>query len=322
MTDSQQLPWADYAANGSETAFRKLVARYLDLVYSTAFRVLGGDSHLAEEAAQTVFADLARQARALPRDTALGGWLHRDTRFVAAKWMRSERRRRIRERRAAEMNSTQDHSEANLARITPVLDDAISRLGAADRAAIVHRFYERMDFRSVACEMGTSEAAAQKRVLRALEKLRAMLRRRGVQCSVAALAAALAYQGVTAAPAGLAATISGAALTASAGGGAFALMKTIVMTKLKLGVIGALVAGLAAPLRDPARATDRAGPGARSAKRGNGRSARGEPEPLELARVGGGGEAPFGCRAARVDAAPLPSRPGLLRDKRSTRRLW
>src|SRR5689334_22922805 len=98
MTASQRL-LAEYAQNGSEDAFRQLVDAYINLVYSTALRLVGGDSHRAQDIAQTVFADLARNARSrsLPQDLMLGGWLHRDTCFVAAKFMRGERRRQFRE---------------------------------------------------------------------------------------------------------------------------------------------------------------------------------------------------------------------------------
>ncbi|MBI3698500.1 MAG: sigma-70 family RNA polymerase sigma factor, partial [Acidobacteria bacterium] len=58
MTESQQL-LAEYGATGSETAFRELVARYVDLVHSAAVRLVNGDTHLAEDITQTVFADLA-----------------------------------------------------------------------------------------------------------------------------------------------------------------------------------------------------------------------------------------------------------------------
>ena len=47
MSESQEL-LAEYAKNGSETAFRKLVNSYVDLVYSTAFRMVGRDQALAE----------------------------------------------------------------------------------------------------------------------------------------------------------------------------------------------------------------------------------------------------------------------------------
>src|ERR1022692_2389166 len=129
MTDSQQL-LADYVRNGSGDALREMVTRYLALGYFTPIRLVGGDVHLAEDVAQTVFLDLARKSRTLPADVMLGGWLHRDTCFVASKTMRSERRRQSRERQAVEMNSLQNHSESDLRLVAPILDEAINRLGA------------------------------------------------------------------------------------------------------------------------------------------------------------------------------------------------
>src|SRR3954464_11320310 len=102
MTDSQKLI-AEYVEHGSEAAFHELVTRYVDLVYSTAFRLVDSDSHRAEQVAQKVFVDLARMAGTLSTDVLLGGWLHRHTCFVAAKTMRGERRRQSRERQAVEM---------------------------------------------------------------------------------------------------------------------------------------------------------------------------------------------------------------------------
>jgi hypothetical protein len=73
MTDSQTL-LSEYVSAGSEPAFRELVGRYLDLVYSSALRLVGGDAQLAEDVSQTVFLNLARKARGLPRNVMLGGW--------------------------------------------------------------------------------------------------------------------------------------------------------------------------------------------------------------------------------------------------------
>ena len=250
MTDSQAL-LAEYVRNGSEQAFRELVTRYLDLVYSTAIRLVAGDSHLAEDVAQTVFADLARKARTLPSDVMLGGWLHCDTCFVARKTMRGERRRQSRERQAVEMNALQDNSEANLAQIAPILDEAINQLRAEDRTAILLRFFEQRDFRSVGEALGSSENAAQKRVTRALEELHSLLRHRGVAFSAVALGTALATEAVTAAPAGLGVSISSAALASAAAGTGtpLSLLKFMATTKLKFGMISAImVAGVAIPL--------------------------------------------------------------------------
>src|SRR5688572_12851256 len=163
----------------------------------------------------------------------LGGWLHRHTCFVASKIMRGERRRQVRERQAVEMNSIEDHSAANFASLAPVLDDAINQLGAEDRKAIVLRFFEQRDFRSVGEAMSSNEEAARKRVHRALDKLHLLLKRRGVAYSAAALATALGAQAVSAAPAGMAAGIAGSALATAAAGGSTMLTIVNIMSMTK-----------------------------------------------------------------------------------------
>ena len=52
----------EYANGGSERAFRELVSCYVNFVFSTALRIVGGDRPLAEDVTQTVFTDLARKA--------------------------------------------------------------------------------------------------------------------------------------------------------------------------------------------------------------------------------------------------------------------
>ena len=241
MMDSQQL-LAEYAQEGSDTAFRELVSRYVDLVYSTALRLVEGDTHRAEDVAQTVFVDLAGMAQKLSKDVMLGGWLHRHTCFVAAKIMRSERRRQSRERQAVEMNALQNDSEADFSLVAPMLDEAINELGEADRTAILLRFFEQHDFRAVGQALGSNEDAARMRVTRALEKLEMLLKRRGVTASSGALAVVLGVNAVQAAPAGLAVTISTAAVlagTAVQTSTVIAATKTIAMTTLQKTIIGA-----------------------------------------------------------------------------------
>ena len=244
MTDSQHL-LAEYRQNGSDAAFRELVTRYVALVYSTALRLVEGDTHRAEDVTQTVFVDLARKARTLPEDVQLGGWLHRDTCLVAGHTLRGERRRQARERQAVEMNVLQNYSEADFSQVAPLLDDAINELGEADRTAILLRFFEQQDFCTVGQALGSNEDAARMRVTRALEKLEEFLKRRGVTTSAASLGLVLAANAVQAVPVGLAVTISSAAALAgtTATIAAQASMNWINIKSITAVVAAAIIAG-------------------------------------------------------------------------------
>src|SRR5690242_15862580 len=120
-TDAHALLKA-YAVDGSEDAFRELVNCYIGLVYSTALRKVGGDTHRAEDVTQMVFADLARRAGEISAKVKLGGWLHQRTFHVATTLMRGEHRRKVREQEAIEMKVLEGQSAAQFARIEPVLD--------------------------------------------------------------------------------------------------------------------------------------------------------------------------------------------------------
>jgi RNA polymerase sigma factor (sigma-70 family) len=247
MTDSQHY-LAEYARNGSETAFRELVRRYVDLVYSAALRLVDGNTQLAEDVTQTVFIDLARKAGNLSTEVMLGGWLHRHACFVASKTLRGERRRQLRERQAAEMNALHD-DPGEFKQIAPLLDDTINSLSAEDRAAILLRFFEQRDFRSIGRSIGSTEEGARKRVTRALEKLHGLLTRRGVTLSATALATVLAAKAVVAAPAALAATISTAAVTAAATTGTLTLAHLMTTTAFKTVILSTIaIAAVATPL--------------------------------------------------------------------------
>ena len=240
-TDAQLL--REYASNGSDTSFTELVSRHADLVYSAALRqVIEPD--FARDVAQSVFADLARKAKSLSGHVVLAGWLYRSTRFAALTFLRNERRRQNRERQAMQLLDPPGESSPDWDRIRPVLDEAMANLGKTDRDALVLRFFKNEDLRAVGVALGTSEDGAQKRVRRALEKLRAFLLRRGVTLSSAAVGTALTGSAVQAAPAALAGTISSAVIAGmatAAAGSTFNLLNLMSMTKLKAGILSAAV---------------------------------------------------------------------------------
>ncbi len=261
MTDTNQL-LHQYAHHGSEPAFRELVNNYLDLVYSTALRRASGNAAQAEDITQTVFTDLSRKACSLPDKIMLGGWLHRHTCFVASTHLRSELRRQNREREAMQMNTLHSPPDDTWAQLGPVLDEAIDQLEAADREAILLRYFEHRDLRAVGVALGIGEDAAQKRVSRAVDKLRELVGQRGSALSATVLAAALLSGAVSAAPIHLGSRISSTALAAAGAGAAGGILAFLAAAKLKLALAAVvLVAALTAPvwLKHP-RATDSIAP--------------------------------------------------------------
>jgi RNA polymerase sigma factor (sigma-70 family) len=247
MSDDMTLV-QEFAASQSEPAFAALVERHIALVHSAALRQ-AGDAHLAEEITQAVFIILARKAASLGPKTVLSAWLYRTTRYAAADALRARRRRQAREQLAYQLDamnaddlSRQSETEADVwAQLAPLLDDALAELGETDRTALVLRFFENKTAREIAGALRMEEAAAQKRVARALEKLRAIFVKRGVMLTATVIAGAVSANSVQAAPAGLAVKASvvaakGAAVTTSITTIVTATMKTMAWIKLKFAV--------------------------------------------------------------------------------------
>ncbi len=235
MSDDMTLV-REFAANQSEPAFAALVERHIALVHSAARRQVG-DAHLAEEITQAVFIILARKAASLGTKTILSAWLYRTTRYAAADVLRARRRRQAREQLAYQLDamntddlSRQSETAADAwAQLALLLDDALAELGETDRAVLVLRFFENKTAREIARTLRTEEAAAQKRVARALEKLRAIFVKRGVTLTATVIAGAVAANSVQAAPAGLAVTATAAAVKGAAvGGSTLALVKGVL----------------------------------------------------------------------------------------------
>jgi RNA polymerase sigma factor (sigma-70 family) len=241
-----------YATEHSEAAFAELVRRHVDLVYSAALRLAGGDAQGAQDLTQQVFSEMARQAKRLARHPALVGWLYTTTRRMAWRMIRSEHRRAAREQMAHTMNELlrQPAAEPDWEHLRPVLDDAMHALSDADRVAVLLRFFKNKSLREVGLELGLTENAARMRVGRALDKLRLGLARKGVTSTAAALALALSGNAVNAAPAGFAAALAGASMAGAASktGTTLGLLKFMAATKLKIGLSALAVAGAAVTL--------------------------------------------------------------------------
>jgi RNA polymerase sigma factor (sigma-70 family) len=250
MSDTDLSLLACYVREQSEDAFAEIVRRYLDLVYSAALRQVRS-SHLAEEVAQSVFADLSRNAGKLINAAAgtpvLAAWLYTVTRRTAIDAIRKESRRQFREQIAVETNNMNATANSGTgvppvwADIEACLDDAMAALDEADRSAVLLRYFENKNLREVGEALGTNDDAAQKRVSRAVERLREFFAKRGVTVGATGLVVLISTNAVQSAPVGLALTIANASLAAP--GTTFTIMKIATATKLKLAFGAIVVAG-------------------------------------------------------------------------------
>ena len=243
QNDSQLL--RAYAEHRSESAFAELVRRHVDLVYSAARRMVC-DAHLAEDVTQAVFVALAQNARPLTDRPVLSGWLHRTAQNIAAQTVRTEVRRHAREQEAAAMNELLSTApDASWEHIAPHLDTALGELNEPDRDALLLRYFERKSAQEMAQILGISDVAAQKRVSRAVDRLREFFSKRGVAVGAGGIVLVITANAVQAAPAGLAATISAAALLAEttlATTATATATKAIAMTTLQKTLITATIA--------------------------------------------------------------------------------
>ena len=237
----------EYAVNRSEAAFGEIVRRYADFVYSAALRQVG-NAEQARDVAQTVFVDLARKAGSLRANILLIGWLCQGARLAALEQLRKDRRRQQRERQAMDLLDPSPDDPNDWKTVRPVLDEAIASLGHEDRDALLLRFFRNESLASVGAMLGVSEDAAQKRVSRALGKLREFLAERGIHTTAAALSAVLTANAVHSAPAGFAALLTSGALAKAMAAGGFhrTFLKLLTLSNMKTTILMlALVGGLA-----------------------------------------------------------------------------
>jgi len=244
QTDAELL--RDYVEHHREQAFADLVHRHLDLVHSAAVRMVC-DSHLANDVTQGVFVALAKSAPQLTSRPVLSGWLHRTAQNIAAQTVRTDTRRRAREQEAVAMNKLHAaESESPWQTIAPHLDAALGELNDVDRDALLLRYFERKTAPEMAGILGISHEAAQKRVTRALDRLRDLFTKRGVTVGAGGLGVVLTAHAVQAAPAGLGATVSSTALAAKAAATSTVITTTklVAMTTLQKTLATAVVIAL------------------------------------------------------------------------------
>jgi RNA polymerase sigma factor (sigma-70 family) len=247
MVESMLL--AEYARDRSPQAFGRLVEQYIDLVYAAARRQLM-DAHLAEDVTQAVFILLAKKAKEIPTDRPLSAWLLTTTRYVVANMRREVANRQKHERKASAMKiepAPGPDDSKTWGEVSPFLDEGLANLNESDRDVLLLRFFESKTLREVGDEIGISEDAAEKRIARAIDRLRAFFASKGVGIAGTALTLGLSQRLLFETPKGLASTIlqgghAGSAVVSKIAAGKAAGTIT-TLTTIKIGV--SVVIGIA-----------------------------------------------------------------------------
>jgi RNA polymerase sigma factor (sigma-70 family) len=242
-TDRQLLH--EFARRRDEGAFALLVRRHGAMVLGTVRRVLRHQQD-AEDAFQAAFLVLARKAGASGWGDSVGGWLFRVAYHLALKARRRGGRRRAVEVAMAQVPETAAAPAGDDPEQRAALDEEVSRLPEAYRAAVVLCYLEGRGQAEAGRQLGCTVDALKGRLRRAREMLQRRLRQRGVALSVAGVGAALAANASAAPSAALLASTARAAVLFAAGAQAagavsaqaLALavggLKTMCGTKVKL----------------------------------------------------------------------------------------
>ncbi len=235
-----------FVAGRDEAAFELLLWRHGPMVLGVCRRMLRCDQD-AEDAFQATFLLLSRKAASVRRREAVAAWLYRTAYRIALRARQTARLRPVAIPLGMEPAAAASEPDVLWRDLRPVLDDEIHRLPAKYRLPMVLCYFEGRTHAEAALELGCPKGTLSVRLQRARELLRGRLTRRGLALSAASLAVLTAGRIASAAvPAALIHGTLKAALLFAAGkavAGAASVravawthgvLKTMVLSKLKL----------------------------------------------------------------------------------------
>jgi RNA polymerase sigma factor (sigma-70 family) len=157
-----------FAIQRDQEAFADLMRRHAGMVYGTCLRLLGGDTHAAEDSTQDCFLALSRQAHQVRGN--LIGWLHTTA-------IRLSLRRRSVVKTTDEGLDTIPVAELDRDRedLLERLDQALNELPTDLHEILVLRFLEGMPQEAIAERLKCSRPTIHRRIEQGLTKLRQIL---------------------------------------------------------------------------------------------------------------------------------------------------
>ncbi len=169
---------------GCAVSFNQLLERHRTPVVTFLYRMVQNQA-IAEELAQETFLRVYRSRASYEPTARFTTWLFRIATHLALNWIRDGKKRRNQEsldvevvqgatRQITDRRPSVESVLVHEVKLNEVRE-AIARLPAKQRAAVLMHKYQEMDYSQIAKVLGCSESAVKSLLFRAYENLRARL---------------------------------------------------------------------------------------------------------------------------------------------------
>lgn len=181
-TDEENA-WVSQSRNGDHAAFESLIRTHQRMIHSLTFRMTSSLAD-AKDLTQETFVRAFRQLDTYRGDSKFSSWLCRIAVNACLNWRARESRRvEIHQRWSAETLNNDGTGFADVAgdKTTLRVQNALDRLPAKQRAAIILTVYQEMSLVEAARAMNCTTATAGWRVFAARTKLKQWLQAGGMK---------------------------------------------------------------------------------------------------------------------------------------------
>ena len=178
---TDEIELVDLARSGDADAFRDLVVRHSQRVFSTAFRITGNADD-ADDVVQETFLRAYRKLRLFDGRSQFNTWLHRITVNCSMDLMRKKARRSahemsdeaVGEGRLIAMDPRPDRLAAS-GEVGRQVEKVLRSLSPTERTVFVLRHFEGYTSKEIGQMLGMRSGAIRNAVFRAVKKMRSSL---------------------------------------------------------------------------------------------------------------------------------------------------
>jgi RNA polymerase sigma-70 factor, ECF subfamily len=174
MTDADH-DLVQRSRKGDVAAFESLVRNHQQMIHALTFRMTGSMAE-AEDLAQETFIRAYEQIGRFNGSAKFSTWLYSIAVHACLNWRRDEARRFQAHENCANEMFVQSNGEISKNEMAQLAQDALMKLPAKQRAAIVLTIYDGLNHAEAAKALNCSETTVSWRVFAAKRKLKQLLR--------------------------------------------------------------------------------------------------------------------------------------------------